>query len=189
MVPPGGTQAVPMPPTDGVIGALAIQTTLRFNNDLSLVTVTGENLRQLLEHGVAAVPRVTGRFPQVSGVEFSYDARLPAGSRIVDATVIGTDQPIPLVVDGETQHADMMFRLVTLNVLADGGDGYPFPKGASAERVELPTVLSDPGAMQFAVPGSEQDALAEFPVGGEQMFEAADTPATIDSRIVRLDIQ
>lgn len=194
IVPPGGTQTVPMPSTDGVIGALAIQTTLRFNNDLSLVTVTGENLRQLLEHGVAAVPRVTGRFPQVSGVEFSYDARLPAGSRIVDATVTGTGQPIPLAVDGETQNAGMMFRLVTLNVLADGGDGYPFPKDASAERVELPTVLTDPGAMQFAVPGSEQDALAEFlaanyPVGGERMFEAADTPATQDSRIVRLDIQ
>ncbi len=194
IVPPGGTEAVPMPPTDGIIGALAIQTTLRFNNDLSLLTVTGANLRQLLEHGVAAVPSVSGRFPQVSGVEFSYDARRPAGSRIVNATVTGADTPIPLVVDGNTQNADKTFRLVTLNVLADGGDGYPFPQDESAERIELPTVLSDPGAMQFAVPGSEQDALAEFlaanyPVDGEKMFEAADTPAAQDSRIVRLDIR
>ncbi|MEL6301652.1 MAG: bifunctional metallophosphatase/5'-nucleotidase [Pseudomonadota bacterium] len=192
IVPPGGTEAVPTPPAGGIIGTLALQTTLRFNNDLSLLTLTGQNLREVLEHGIGAIPGVSGRFPQVGGVEFSYDATLPEGSRIVSATITGGGVATPLVIDGVTQSPDATYRIVTLNFLAGGGDGYPFPQDASANRIDLPTVLTDPGAVDFAVPGSEQDALAEFlianfPVGGDVAFDQADTPAGEDTRIVRLD--
>ena len=192
IVPPGGTEAVPTPPADGVIGTLAVQSTLAFNNALSLLTIDGATLRATLENAIGAIPESSGGFPQVAGINFTYDATLPEGSRVVDATITGGGSPVPLVVGGVTQNPTATYRIVTLNFLADGGNGYPFPQDDSTNRVDLTDVLTDAGAIDFAAPGSEQDALAEFlianfPVGGGVSFDEADTPANEDTRIVRLD--
>ena len=192
IVPPGGTEAVPTPPAGGIIGTLAVQSTLAFNNALSLLTIDGATLRATLENAIAAIPESSGGFPQVSGINFTYDATLPVGSRVVDATITGGGSPVALVVGGVTQNPTATYRIVTLNFLADGGNGYPFPQDGSTNRVDLTDVLTDAGAINFAAPGSEQDALAEFlianfPVGGGVSFDEADTPANEDTRIIRLD--
>ena len=47
------------------------------------ILMTGDQLKTALENGVSQYPRLEGRFPQVSGVEFSFDASLPPKSRIL----------------------------------------------------------------------------------------------------------
>jgi 5'-nucleotidase len=44
---------------------------------LVVLQVTGWQLRVALENGVSQYPRLEGRFPQVSGVSFTFDASLP----------------------------------------------------------------------------------------------------------------
>ena len=75
--------------------------------------------------------------------------------------------------------ADRTFRIVTLNFLASGGDDYPFPNFPNADRVDLPTVLTEKqsgGKATFAAPGTEQDALAEYLAANfsETSFAVAD---------------
>ena len=75
------------------------------------------------------LPGVAGGFPQVAGVQFSFDADQPAGSRIVNAAIAdaeGNDIAV-LMRDGEVVTPDAEVRVVTLNFLANGGDDYPFP--------------------------------------------------------------
>ncbi|MEM1417081.1 MAG: 5'-nucleotidase C-terminal domain-containing protein, partial [Myxococcota bacterium] len=62
--------------------------TLRFDNGLVILDVTGEELKLILEHGVAATgPTSTpGQFPQVGGISFGYD---PTGT------------PLALTFDGD----------------------------------------------------------------------------------------
>ncbi len=62
----------------GEISQLDIVNTLRFNNGLSLLTVTAEELEQIIEYGVAATAdgATPGQFPQVSGINFSFDPSL-----------------------------------------------------------------------------------------------------------------
>src|SRR5919205_634158 len=67
---------------------------LPFGNDLAMIQVTGDVLRQALEHGVSltAPGAEPGRFPQVSGLRFSFDASKQPGGRVSGVTVNG--QPL-----------------------------------------------------------------------------------------------
>jgi 2',3'-cyclic-nucleotide 2'-phosphodiesterase (5'-nucleotidase family) len=187
----------------GDVSQLDIQNALRFNNGLSLVTLGPEELLAVLEHGVAASgPGSTpGQFPQVGGIEFSFDVTQPAGARVVDATlVVGGDALVPVVEDGEVlDTAPEAIRVVTLNFLADGGDGYDFDAaGDGSARVDLfadPAALAalGDGAATFAGAGTEQDALAEYLAAGfpndgaaSPGFNHPETPADEDTRIQQL---
>ncbi|MEO1196803.1 MAG: ExeM/NucH family extracellular endonuclease [Pseudomonadota bacterium] len=182
----------------GGISQNDISTTLAFNNDLSLMTLTKAELVEVLEYGVAAVPGVSGRFPQVSGIEFSFDPDLPEGSRIVNAEIVAEDGSsiAELVRDGAiVGDATESFRIVTLNFLAGGGDGYPFPQTAEANRIDLTDLdqngIDDgtrDGAATFADTGTEQDALAEY-LTAIGTFTEADTTQAEDTRIQNLNFR
>ncbi|MFC6488846.1 choice-of-anchor I family protein [Nitratireductor sp. GCM10026969] len=213
VVPPGGTGPERLPneavvDSDGNIvkpqGGISqndIQTALAFNNGLTLLTLTKQELVDVLEHGVSALPEVAGQFPQVSGVKFSYDPDLPAGERIVNAGVFDQDGNLiaELVRDGEiVGDASQTFRIVTLNFLADGGDGYPFPTGPQANRVDLYDLDGDgtadglqTGDATFADDGTEQDALAEYLDDNfgdaANAYAQEDTGRAEDTRIQNLD--
>ncbi|MFM8276282.1 MAG: 5'-nucleotidase C-terminal domain-containing protein [Cyanobium sp.] len=180
----------------GGISTLDIENSLRFNNSLSLITVTASKLRELLEHGVASYPN-QGRFPQVSGVVFSFDPTRPAGSRIVNMTIEdATGQDLDLIVRNGELYGDpnRTFRLVTLNFLAGGGDGYPFPVGPSANRVDLfNDAAPRTGAATFAGDGTEQDVIAEYLASRHNSlgtaYNSAETPATLDLRVQNLSLR
>jgi 2',3'-cyclic-nucleotide 2'-phosphodiesterase (5'-nucleotidase family) len=75
---------------EGEVSQLDIVNSLRFNNALSIVTTTAEGLKALLEHGVAATAEgaTPGQFPQVGGVEFSFDPSLDSGARIQSLAIV-----------------------------------------------------------------------------------------------------
>jgi 5'-nucleotidase / UDP-sugar diphosphatase len=78
----------------GSVSQLDIENSLRFNNGLSLITVTAQQLLQLLEHGVSdsGPGRTPGRFPQVGGMNFSFDLSRPAAEDINGNGVINTGE-------------------------------------------------------------------------------------------------
>ncbi|MEM7273394.1 MAG: 5'-nucleotidase C-terminal domain-containing protein, partial [Actinomycetota bacterium] len=88
LLPPQGNPSVGK--DAGQISQLDLENTLRFNNGLTLLTLTAEELLAVLEHAVAATePGATpGQFAQIGGARFSYDPSQAAGSRIVDAFLI-----------------------------------------------------------------------------------------------------
>ena len=90
-----------------------ILTEMPFGNVTVVIELAGADLRAALEHGVSQVEEGSGRFPQVSGVTFSYDPRKPAGARVTDVKVNG--QPL---------EASARYRIGTTDYLAGGGDGY-----------------------------------------------------------------
>jgi len=151
---------------EGAVSTLDIENSLRFNNSLSLVTVSASKLKDLLEHGIALYPN-QGRFPQVSGLAFSFDLTKAAGSRIVNLAIQdsqGNDLDVVVRAGALVGDATRTFRMVTLNFLASGGDSYPFAKDASEQRVDLfnATSPSTTGSATFSGDGTEQDALAEY---------------------------
>jgi len=90
-------------------------TVFPFGNQIATTTVTGENLWKALENGVGGNYPGDGRFPQVSGFKFSFDASKPIGSRIVEVTKL----------DGTAIAKDSKeYTLTTLDFLIYGGDGY-----------------------------------------------------------------
>ena len=86
-----------------------------FGNQIATTVVTGENLWKALENGVGGNYPGDGRFPQISGFKFSFDASKPLGSRIVSVTKL----------DGTAIAKDATeYTLTTLDFLIYGGDGY-----------------------------------------------------------------
>ena len=86
-----------------------------FGNQIATTVVTGANLWKALENGVGGNYPGDGRFPQVSGLKYSFDASKPVGSRIVEVTKL----------DGTAIAKDSKeYTLTTLDFLIYGGDGY-----------------------------------------------------------------
>ena len=87
-LPPQANEAIGKPA--GGISQLDIASSLRFNNDLTLVTLSRAELVAALEHAVAAAgPGITaGQFAQVSGIQYSYDWNQPAGDRLKSAAIV-----------------------------------------------------------------------------------------------------
>ncbi len=90
-------------------------TVFPFGNQIATTVVTGANLWKALENGVGGNYPGDGRFPQVSGLKYSFDASKPIGSRIVSVTKL----------DGtEIAKDSKEYTLTTLDFLIYGGDGY-----------------------------------------------------------------
>lgn len=166
---------------NGDISQFDIQSALAFNNGLALVDVTAGELKAIVEHSVSTVG--AGAFPQVGGMSFTYDPEATAGSRVTELSVGATD-----VVIGGAVQAVGPFRLTTLSFLADGGDGYPIPETNRVDLVADAGVATsvdmsadDPGASDFAITGSEQDALAEYL---QAFFADSNTPFSNADSIV-----
>ncbi|MBV9924708.1 MAG: bifunctional metallophosphatase/5'-nucleotidase [Acidobacteria bacterium] len=113
---------------------------LPFGNDLAMIQVTGDVLRQALEHGVAqtAPGAEPGRFPQVSGIRFSFDASKPPQSRVSDVTV-----------NGRALDLKKTYTLITTSYVAGGGDQYAMFKGQTG--VPLKQKLTDSGVLRKAI--------------------------------------
>ena len=90
-------------------------TVFPFGNQIATTVVTGANLWKALENGVGGNYPGDGRFPQISGFKFSFDASKPVGSRIVEVTKL----------DGTAVAKDSKeYTLTTLDFVIYGGDGY-----------------------------------------------------------------
>jgi hypothetical protein len=126
------------------------------------MTLTAQEIVDLLEHGVGALPGVDGRFPQISGVKFSFDDDEPVGSQIRNAGIFDEDGETliaELVRDGVVVNPDAQYRVVTLDFLSaprfdsDGnfigaGDGYPFPNtNTDPGTPEEPREVGDPAVV------------------------------------------
>jgi 2',3'-cyclic-nucleotide 2'-phosphodiesterase (5'-nucleotidase family) len=94
-----------------------VLTVLPFANKIVKVDVTGEILRAALENGLSQVERTAGRFPQVSGIRYTFDPKRPAGSRLVSVTVGG--QPLDPRAN---------YTMATFDFILGGGDGYTMLK-------------------------------------------------------------
>jgi 5'-nucleotidase / UDP-sugar diphosphatase len=90
-----------------------VLTELPFGNVTVLLELSGADLLAALENGVSQVEDGAGRFPQVSGMSFTYDPARPPGSRLVKAEIGG--QPV---------EATRFYKLATNEYVYGGGDGY-----------------------------------------------------------------
>ena len=216
---------LPPPPNElsgteeGDISQLAVEGVLRFNNALVILPLTAEQLVEAMEHsiGYEGVGEVyAGRFPQVSGMRFSFDPSRPSGDRVRSLALVNDEREVidRVVEDGELiGDAERVIKMVTVNFIANGGDGYPFPSPL-AGRVDLAGeafqfnapdpdfpdtngngVIDDPagvdpGLVDFADVGTEQEALAEYLARffGEMPFHEAETPPLHDRRVQNLGL-
>ncbi len=154
----GGMRANKLFPV-GQITKRDVLTMLPFENPVVKIEVTGAAVKAALENGVSLVVEESesGRFPQVSGVQFEFDGRKPVGSRVVKVTVNG--QPLD---------EKKTYTLASTGFIADGGDGY---------------VMFKSGRRLIAQESAQLDAL----VVTNAIQTAGEIAPKVEGRIKRLD--
>ncbi|WP_114859694.1 bifunctional metallophosphatase/5'-nucleotidase [Azospirillum brasilense] len=109
----GGIRADTLHPAGSSLTRKDIFAEMPFGNVAVLTQLSGADLLAALEHGVSKVEDKAGRFPQVSGLSFTYDPKLPSGTRVTGVTVGG--QPLDPA---------RTYRVATNDYMLKGGDGY-----------------------------------------------------------------
>lgn len=123
---------------EGPITTGEVLRVLPFGNGLATVTLSGEEVLEVLEHSVSADLRTdgglkeNGGFLQIAGMKFTYDSAKEVGSRVQEVLVNIDDEFVAL--DQEKDY------VVATNIFtAKGGDGYKtFEKAFNEGRVSEP---------------------------------------------------
>jgi 5'-nucleotidase / UDP-sugar diphosphatase len=105
-----------------------VLTTMPFNNQVSTFETDGATILAALENGVSGIvlneagqverDGAPGRFPQISGMRFSFDPALEPGSRVTSVEVEQEDGSYAPLDPAAT------YSVSTLNFIRLGGDGY-----------------------------------------------------------------
>lgn len=90
-----------------------ILTELPFGNVTVLTELPGSQLLAALENGVSQVEKGAGRFAQVSGLTFAYDASAEPGARVSE-----------VMINGAALNPDALYKVAVNDYILGGGDGY-----------------------------------------------------------------
>jgi len=104
-----------------------VLTTLPFGNTLATIELTGDELKEALEHSISQAPKESGGFLHVSGMKYTYDSSQPIGSRVKTVEVKGSNGSYTALNSTQT------YIIATNAFTAKGGDGYDVFKKAYEE--------------------------------------------------------
>ncbi len=96
-----------------------------FDNTLVTMTVTGEHLKQLVDHGIEADDMTDGQF---AGIKVVYNKSKEYENRVVSITL----------EDGTPIEMDKTYTLVTNDYIAGGGDQYNFSAATDVVNTYVP---------------------------------------------------
>ncbi|QPF86511.1 5'-nucleotidase C-terminal domain-containing protein [Bradyrhizobium genosp. L] len=121
---PGGVRTDIVKREDGAVSYADIFASQPFRNQLVTMTLTGKQLKDVLEQQWADPKRP--RALQVSkGFAYAWDNSKPDGARIIAAR---------MSLDGKPIDPAASYRVTVNNYLADGGDGFTVFKAGTAQQ-------------------------------------------------------
>jgi 2',3'-cyclic-nucleotide 2'-phosphodiesterase (5'-nucleotidase family) len=128
----GGIRGDRIYPAGAALTRKDVLTELPFGNVAVLIELSGAQLLAALENGVSRIEDTAGRFPQVSGLSFTFDGDRPPGQRVSELKIAG--QPMDMA---------QRYRVATNDFIYGGGDGY-------AALAEGRAIIDAAGAMLMA---------------------------------------
>jgi 2',3'-cyclic-nucleotide 2'-phosphodiesterase (5'-nucleotidase family) len=110
----------------GPVSNYQLESIFLFADETRIVTfrLTGDRLREVLEHGVSESSLGKGGFLQVSGIGFSFDPSRPSGNRL--------GGPISRTGGQAIAPSDSVTVAFSAYAACQGGDGYRIPEAQPA---------------------------------------------------------
>jgi len=105
-------------------GPITLKTLLEilpFQDIIITAKIKGADIWGGLENGVSKLPVLEGRFPQVSGLQFTFDSTQPVGERVLSLTIGGEN------IERNCQNE---YTIASNVLMLEGKDGYDTFKNA-----------------------------------------------------------
>ena len=115
---------------------------LPFGNIVVTLQVNGAELKSMLENGVSLMPAAQGRFPQVSGLCFTFNVEAAAGSRVTSAVRQAPNGSCTGAAIDLTAGSPL-YKIAENDFMASGGDGYPVFTSRATTQDIMDQVLAD----------------------------------------------
>jgi len=148
---PGSLRAPILPGADGAVTYGALFRVQPFQNDLIVMTLTGKQLKDLLEQqfgaSVAERPRLLG---VSSGFSYTWDAARPRGEHVLAES---------MKLNGASIRPDLQYRVAANSFIAGGSEGFTIFRDGSERQV---SVLDLEAVVQFL---SAHSPYMPLPVG------------------------
>lgn len=90
-----------------------IASELPFRSRVIRLSATGQQIQKALEHGVAEVELIRGKFPQVSGMSYQFSTSRKPGNRVSK-----------ILINGKKLNPNKSYTVATSDYIANGGDGF-----------------------------------------------------------------
>lgn len=97
----------------GVLRVKDLMNCFPFEDPCVVIALQGKYIVEALENAVGKYPALEGRFPQVSGIQFTFDAKKPEGSRCSG-----------VFINGESIGAEQEYKVATRDYMVRGKDGF-----------------------------------------------------------------
>ncbi|HYE08655.1 MAG TPA: 5'-nucleotidase C-terminal domain-containing protein, partial [Patescibacteria group bacterium] len=147
----------------GVITMGLLYEIMPFDNTLFTMDLTGKQVKASIEHGIMSPDFNPGQF---SGLLVKYDSTKPAGERIVEIKL----------ADGTPLQDEKLYKVVTNDFQADGGDKYTmFKEGQNRYNTNIPVrdVLVDEIKAQKTITPVDDNRLIDVNKTSMIMFRIA----------------
>ena len=152
-----------------------------YSSDLVVVQVTGQMILDALESGTAMYPHSDGRFPQVSGITYTFCPKAESTVRMDEnnqfISVDGDYRVSDVKIDGKNLDPKAEYTMVTTSFLLSGGDGYTMFK--EADTISMLPKGEDEMLVQYIEEnlGGKIPAIYQEPLGRVQIADE-DSPAS-----------
>jgi 5'-nucleotidase len=141
----------------GPINKMHIHEALPFEKKLVVFKLKGLVIKNILEHGLCYVEDKkndnTGRFLQVAGLKYAFNAKKPKGQRLQWVKVYNKNTH-----NYEYMDIHKIYGVVTNSYISEGGDGYNFFR-SNIERFSIDHELKDILSTYFKSPFSQLPKL------------------------------
>ena len=140
----------------GTVTMGEVLTVLPFQNTIATFQLKGADVIAALENGLSQIEEGAGRYPQVSGMKYTYDSSKEPGSRVVSVEVADGNGGFTPIDEAAT------YGIVTNNYVRGGGDGYAVFAEKGMNAYDFGPNLEDAVADQLGQLGFAARRAVEF---------------------------
>ena len=135
----------------GVLTYNSILNILPYSSEIVTARVTGQMILDALEFGVASLPNISAKFPQVSGISFHVNKDIASSVKVDDnnqfVCVEGDRRVSDVKIGDELIDPEKKYTVSLPSFLLSGGDGYTMFK--DAEILKTTMLLDNEVVMKY----------------------------------------